>query len=188
MLFNIQSLNKRNKELISLLEDQNVHLAFITETWLMEETNTVTALIKESGYEIIHDFRSAKLGGGAAIIFKDGYSITRKLISCNVTTFEFTAVLLKENGTLPILAVCIYRPGSEALTNQFITELDNFLSIISSKYNSVLLCGDFNVHFENVSDSLVCECVNTLQSYGFIHHLDKPTPWVQIMIQNPFLT
>lgn len=175
MVLNVQSMNNKGSHFMSLLMDEDVKLAFITETWLMDETNTITAIIKESGYDIIHDFRQGKLGGGTAFVFQQGYKVSRALVSCTVTTFEFTCVLLKQDGALPMLAVCIYRPGSQALSKLFLADLDKLLSDIASKYDSIVLCGDFNVHFERASDKLVCECIDILQSYGFNHHVDKPT-------------
>ena len=72
MVYNIQSLNKRFNEFITLLEDHNTQLAFVTESWMTDEVNYVTATLKESGFGIIHNYRQNRAGGGTALIFELG--------------------------------------------------------------------------------------------------------------------
>ena len=160
---------------ICFLEDHEIELAFISETWLADASNPSTATLKDSGFSIIHSYRSDKQGGGTAIIHKTGLSISNCTFASEVTTFEYICTLIKQNNHLPVLAVSIYRPGSQHLTPQFFNELNNFLGIVSSKHDSIILCGDLNVHFENVGDKQVIECNTILQSYGFINHVNQPT-------------
>ena len=147
MVFNVQSLNKRIDQFIAMLDDHNLQIAFVTETWLTSEANPITATLKASGYEIRHNFRANRAGGGTAVIFQQGYQVSKLPVTCDVTTFEFICVLIKQEYTLTIMGTCIYRPGSQPLCPLFIAELDKFLDTISSKYDSILLCGDLNVHF-----------------------------------------
>ena len=53
---------------MSILLDNNIDIAFISETWLSSETNSVTAHIKSYGFDLIHVFRD-KRGGGVAILW-----------------------------------------------------------------------------------------------------------------------
>ena len=58
---------------MSYLQDNDILISFMSETWLTENQNNVTAVIKSYGYNIIHKPRSddAKTrGGGVAIVFK----------------------------------------------------------------------------------------------------------------------
>ena len=57
-------------DLLLLLEDKNIQVACITETWFDSITANFTALIKERGFEIVHSVREGKRGGGTAIIYK----------------------------------------------------------------------------------------------------------------------
>ena len=52
--------------------DNSISIMFVTETWLLNKKNDVTAKIKSYGYTIIHEPRSSSeksSGGGVAIIF-----------------------------------------------------------------------------------------------------------------------
>ena len=53
-----------------MLQDNNIDIACISETWLTENSNCTTALIKSYGFNIIHTFRSIGRGGGTAIIHR----------------------------------------------------------------------------------------------------------------------
>ena len=46
---------------MSILLDNNIDIAFISETWLSSETNSVTAHIKSYGFDLIHVFRDRDL-------------------------------------------------------------------------------------------------------------------------------
>ena len=176
MVFNIHSLNSRVLELITVLEDKYVDILFLTETWLTSENNPITATLRDSGYSLIHDYREDRSGGGTAVVFKTGAGISRAPSKgCSATTFEFTCVLVKSLDHYPVLAVCIYRPGSAPLSPTFCNELNDFLATLATNYDSMIICGDFNVHFENLTDPLVVSCIDILRSYGISFHVREPT-------------
>ena len=54
---------------MSILVDNDISLAFISETWFSSATNSVTAHIKNYGFDMIHVFRE-KRGGGVGILWK----------------------------------------------------------------------------------------------------------------------
>ena len=56
MCFNVQSLNKRINELLIILDDFGLDLAFITETWLFSDHNATTASIRHAGFNILHEY------------------------------------------------------------------------------------------------------------------------------------
>ena len=70
MVFNPRSLNNKAPSVMSLIEDKEIDLAAICETWLTDNSNPTTAAIKSYGYSLLHNFRTDRRGGGTAIIFK----------------------------------------------------------------------------------------------------------------------
>ena len=48
---------------MGILIDNEIDLAFISETWFNSQSNSITALIKTYGFEIIHVFREKWVGG-----------------------------------------------------------------------------------------------------------------------------
>ena len=55
---------------MNTLSDKSVDIAGICETWLRDMNNPITAAIKSYGYQIQHDYRMDRNGGGTAIIYK----------------------------------------------------------------------------------------------------------------------
>ena len=68
-IWNAQSLNNKVHLFIEFLEDNQIDIACITETWFSDEGNITTFAIKEAGYEIEHTYRD-KRGAGVCIIWK----------------------------------------------------------------------------------------------------------------------
>ena len=63
------------RNLLQFIEDSNVKIACICETWFDSQTGRHTAVIKEAGYEIIHANREGKRGGGVAIMYKESNKV-----------------------------------------------------------------------------------------------------------------
>ena len=57
--------------------NQNIDIFFITETWLSENNNHTTAVIKSYGYKIAHYFCPGMSGGGAAIVYKHHLKVVK---------------------------------------------------------------------------------------------------------------
>ena len=94
--------------LITLLSEEDLDLAVITETWFKTQQNNYTANLKENGYSIFHLNREEKGGGGVAIIHRD----TLKLNSAkcyNFETFECVIGTIASISSQKITFVAIYR-------------------------------------------------------------------------------
>lgn len=79
-----------------------------------------------------------------------------KLLSTSKFT-SFEAQLIHLNSFRPVLIVLIYRPPTT--NNKFIDELADLLGEILTKYDHILMLGDFNIH--------VCCAANALAK-GFL--------------------
>ena len=88
ILYNAQSLCNKIHDFIAVLQDSDIDIAAITETWLTAHKNTITSELKVAGYNIMHAFRENKRGGGVAIIHKVGLNLlsvrTHKLVHLKV--------------------------------------------------------------------------------------------------------
>ena len=67
----------------------------------------------------------------------------------------------------------MYRNGQ--LSDTFVQEADELLSIICSQSDNVVIAGDMNIHFELVHDSKVNSCLSVFQSYGFKQQIYEAT-------------
>ena len=70
MGWNVRSINNKVNNVMALVSDRDIDLIFISETWLTETHNNITATIRDHGYNIHHFHRGNRIGGGVAIIFK----------------------------------------------------------------------------------------------------------------------
>ena len=103
------------------------------------------------------------------------FSDTLKYRSLSIgtfSTFEYQATILENQS--PVLMISIYRPpkSSKAL---FLTEISELLSICSTDYERTLICGDANLHVDNVSDAVAMSFLQLLHSLDFNQHIEGPT-------------
>ena len=69
-LWNVWSVCNKTDEVMQTLIDSDINLAFITETWLSDDTGNITSIIRSYGYQIFHTDRSSR-GGGIAVIYRN---------------------------------------------------------------------------------------------------------------------
>ena len=68
----------------------------------------------------------------------------------------------------------IYRPGSYPLTHKFFDELSTVFEQLVSYRCPVVVCGDFNVHYDLPDDGNAVRFRDLLQSIGFVQHITEP--------------
>lgn len=120
---------------MSYIEDKNIDVAGICETWLTESHNATTAIIKSYGFSLFHNHRGTQKGGGTAIIFKPIFRLSEISLPC-FKSFEVTAALLM-NTTAKLMLLIVYRTGP--LSTVFNQELDQLLSDCSRSSEGVIL-------------------------------------------------
>ena len=79
MVWNVWSIANEEKlnNFIQILDDKNISIACVTETWFDRKTGTFSKAIKDAGFKINHDFRPNKRGGGCAIMYKRNLTIKK---------------------------------------------------------------------------------------------------------------
>ncbi len=60
-------------------------------------------------------------------------------------------------------------------SSSFISEFSEFLAIIHTSYNRILITGDFNLHVDDTSDAISREFLNLLNCLDFKQHITQPT-------------
>ena len=145
LAWNVWSILNKEKlsNLLQIIEDKDIHIACLTETWFDAINGQFTAVIKEAGFKIVHDVRTDKQGGGTAILDKEKLKVKRgQASSSKYESFEFSYIFLK-NDSSNILLLCIYRK-QEVLYKTFCEELELFLDGLPDT-SELLIVGDFNV-------------------------------------------
>lgn len=131
--YNIQSIYSKKPLLIKFLQEQNIDICLLNETWLVDEKP-----IKIPGYNIY--YRNAKnKHGGVAILIKPFFKY-RPLHTAFYEDIQSIAISIStEIGDLTIL--CVYSPPST--TQIRLNRLSNILSKLSTP---IIVSGDFNAH------------------------------------------
>lgn len=71
------------------------------------------------------------------------------------------------------LVLTLYR--SPKLKNGFLSEFGELLSKITVEFDSVLLCGDFNMHDDNPNDPFAKQFTDMLSTFQLTQHITGPT-------------
>ena len=172
LLFNPRSLNNKVDKIMGYIEDRDIDIAGLCETWLTDSHNATTAVIKSYGYSMIHDHRDNQKGGGTAIVFKPFYKVSVVKLSECFKTFEVTAAILR-SSTVKILILIMYRTGP--LSSLFNQELDKLLSDCSGKCDLIFLAGDLNIHFSSDYSRLPNQTLDIMHSYNLNKLVNEPT-------------
>ena len=154
---NIRSLVKKMDQLRIMLQDSNIDVFTLSETWL--EKSLCSNLFKIWGYETIRQDRAysmglskkKKRGGGLITYVHQKHSGSwETLTECNTSTKDLEAnwVLLQRAHCKDAVICNLYRPPSGCL-QKAIDYLCSKLESISLDKTEVFLIGDLNVNFKN---------------------------------------
>ena len=131
-----------------------------------------------------------KRGAGVAVLYRNGISsLTAKCgISCsNYSSFQHQCLIFNFNPKIHLIN--IYR-HQEISTDIFLVELESFLTAHSKYSQSILLAGDFNVHYDKTDSPEVVKLNNVLSAFGLAQHVTGPTHKLKhtldLVYTNPF--
>ena len=158
LLTNTQSIRNKEDIVSDYMRREAIDIAIATETWLTNNDRDVVWLesngFVRDGYLIS---TSNRVGGGIAMIFRSNITAT-EIIQKKMRFFKLAHWMTTiGTGTLNILG--IYHPPystGEKITNAvFLDDLMEFLRDWMASYRNIIMCGDFNLHINNPSDTKV---------------------------------
>jgi hypothetical protein len=138
---NIQSLINKVDHINLLLQENNIHVLCITESWLTNDIDDSD--IKINGYDICRlDRNNGMSHGGIVCYIKEGISFKQNL---NLLNSDIEAMWIEINlpKTKPILIGTVYRPPSSNV--EYLDKLDMIFQECNSMYDDVYILGDFNL-------------------------------------------
>lgn len=123
-------------------------------------------------YDSFSLHRPSGRGGGLAAVYKKCYKCIQLPVN-NFTSFE--VLLFKFCSTDPVLCAVIYRPPKP--NPRFLSEFSEFLPSIIMSHNRIVITGDFNIHFNNLThgDSMTTEFKTLLENLDFTQHVTDST-------------
>ena len=119
-----------------MIADSHTDVLLITETWHENSSSVSLKRVTPDGYKCIdaarslapHHVHSAELRnyGGIALVYRDSLGIKNHALDIEPVTFEHLCVNVTTD-TDSLLLLCVYRPGSQAVTAEFFDELTSVL-------------------------------------------------------------
>ncbi|KAL8623549.1 hypothetical protein ACOMHN_051159 [Nucella lapillus] len=186
---NSQSAVKTGKpETISdYILEQKLDIMILTETWLSESGHETSCnLMTPSGF-VLKSYPRASKGGGIAVIFRESlvpHVTFKKALPFRHSTFEVVELTISCSGKSTCI-VCIYRPPPNAKNKfsfpLFLEEFEELVDYHNTHSPSIILIGDFNIHFDNPHNSDTKQICELLTSYELVQLVDKPTRKTHIL-------
>ena len=147
MSWNVWSILNEEKleNFLQILEDNDIGVACITESWFDTKVGLFSQKIKSRGYELHHAYREDKRGGGVAIMFKKQFAVKiGGASSSEYSSFEYSCIVMKQQSKRRLVLVCVYRK-QEIHFDTFYEEFTEFMDKTTNKGEVFLVVGDFNV-------------------------------------------
>ena len=146
-LINIRSIRNKLCFVSETLQEHDLDILCITETWLLScDIATVGASLPGS-YSFLHGPRlTATKGVGVGLIYRRALS-SMKMVGNQIEVSSFEIIEVSFSLCLQTFKLAIvYRPGHPDTDRTFMNEFGMFLDV--SRHEKLLLCGDFNYWLE----------------------------------------
>ena len=182
---NARSVGNKAATLSRTIVEDHLDVLAIVETWHERSGSTTLQRVIPPGYRCIDAARPIVPGatidtvefqnhGGLAFIHRDNVKFQKRVLDVNVTTFEYLyGYATTSCGQLVLFA--IYRPGSQAISATFYDELSAVFERLATYNCPVVICGDFNVHVDQIDNPNAVRLRQLLESFGCIQHVTEPT-------------
>ena len=165
----MQGIQNKTLDAGLALEENNVDIFCISESWFKEEEKDVVNI---SGYVLASSFsRTERIRGGSAIFTKSDvrFKIRKDICKLSVeSVVEISCITLPDHL---ITVICFYRSPSSDF-QKFVNVLEIALDKIDKNTSSLILAGDFNVNFlekSGFSDAVIdlCQTYNMTKIINF---------------------
>ena len=177
MFWNLHSLLNEVKlqSVVQVLEDNDIHIACLYETWFDSNNGKYTKVIKDAGYEIKHCYRKNKGGGGTAIIYNKSLKVKPGDASeSKYESFEYSYIKLLHAPKSKILLICIYRK-QEIPYKIFCKEMEFFLDEMVKMRDEMIVVGDFNIWADVKTNAITKRVSKLMSAYGLRQYINGPT-------------
>ena len=176
-LWNAQSIRNKSASFTDYICDKRIDLIALTETWFADNDAAAKAECIPDCYKLSGQSRSGRKGGGTALVYRSCISVKR-IDAYQRSSFEIPEFTLANHSWRVLLAI-IYRPPYSSThpvtTATFITEFADYLESFVMCTESILICGDFNIHVDNPDDPDAGALMDLLDSMNLVQHVCSPT-------------
>ena len=117
---------------------------------------------------------SASRGGGVALLSSNHFTAKRVTLAVQPASFEVVACSL-HSATTSAVYVVVYRPTSQAPSDRFYEEPTQLLELAATYHCQVVICDDFNIHVNGLSDRDGQRFSELLASFDLVQAVSGPT-------------
>ena len=176
--FNCRSIRNKVADVLSKLDELNIDVCLLQETWLNKGDESIIAEIRDYGYEIESRRRTNyRKGGGVAVLYKSHIDICVKK-SGRFISFEHMLINIRTKNKL-FRIINLYRPDYSTKHRVtpaiFFEEFCNLLSELVPLPGVLIITGDFNFHLESPEDYYVSRFIGILEEYSLYQAVTAST-------------
>ena len=191
---NCQSIGNKSASLTNIINEQHLDAFAVVETFHESSDDITLKRITPDGFICLDQAREKKrsaraatqkkgssgaganrpIGGGVAWICKESCKARRLDLDIKAKSFEFISVMLTLKGVKTI-AVAVYRPGSERMSDQFLEEFSLMLEELIVYSCHILIVGDVNIHLDTVDDNWTMKFNTIMDCFGLVQNISTPT-------------
>ena len=142
---NARSAVKKAALIHDVIEEHNLDLVFVEETWIPSDAPDAIKLdIAPTGYRVAHAHRGTsdeKRGGGIAVIYRESFQLSIVDVG-KYDEFESLSVKITSSSSSHTI-VCIYRPPGN-VSGSFCEQFSDLLDRLLIDGKQYIICGDLN--------------------------------------------
>ena len=131
------------------INDSDLDICTITETWLKEDDEIGKVALTPEGYEILSSPHPIRLGGGFAVIYKEDLKVTKSW-EHHFGTCECTDYKISFDHSSYSLG--LFNRPDDNLFLPFVNDMVEYMKNNITDKSEFLLLGDFNIHVNNLHD------------------------------------
>uniref|UniRef100_A0AAZ1XJ66 Reverse transcriptase domain-containing protein n=1 Tax=Oreochromis aureus TaxID=47969 RepID=A0AAZ1XJ66_OREAU len=170
-LINTRSVANKTFILKDFFLSRALDLLFLTETWISPGELSAFIELVPADCTFFNVPRASGRGGGLAAVFKAHLDLKQLFPSSRYTSFELCLCKLGHSPSL--LCAIVYRPPK--YNKVFLSEFSEFLADCASRYDQILLLGDFNIHVCCPGKPLAKDFLALVNSFNFVQSVSGAT-------------
>ena len=177
--FNARSICNKTVGVLEMIKDHNISICCVTETWLKNSDKAKFAEIHDAQFDVFNAPRKGR-GGGVGFIFDPSRINPIRNNVKSHSSFEALECIIN-SVQKPIRLCTIYRSTQskgkyeETKMTKFLEEFEEYLDSLVQKTGIPVICGDFNIHVEDITNMYAQKFKYLYESKGFIQHVEGPT-------------
>ena len=154
-----------------MVSHDNIDILLITETWLTESDTYESREICPEDYQFLRCDRSHGKGGGVGFLLRNSFNAL-VIETSQYSSFEHFALRIASDREI-IRLIVVYRPCKSLPL--FMDEFTCLLEELALGGYSVLISGDFNIHFNNKKSTHTTQFTKLCDAFDMVQNVTEAT-------------